>query len=591
MMIFIFKNLRNELVILKPDKGNGIVLIKSTDYFNSLEKLFSDKTKFKKIKEDPTPARLTSIQRYLKQLNKRGELSDSIFKEIRPQNAKLARAHGLPKIHKTFETIPSFRPIVDTTGTTHYSVGKYLSNLLNPLTHNEYTLKDSFDAVERINAIPPELRSNSEYMFVSLDVVSLFTNVPLKKTVNIILKRIYQDKLINTTLSKRSLKKLILDTCKKTAFSSNNKIYEQIDGVSMGGSLGPVLANIIMTELEKTVVDNLVQTGVIKFYVRYVDDTLLLIKKNDIGIILQHFNNFDKNLKFTIDTFSDCVPHFLDIEIYPDGLGIFHKSTQTGQYVNINSFTLWKWKISWMRSLINRAKRICSENRIKTELNRIKDFAAWNGYPKNIVNSIIKQTLKHNNTSRTQVENNPDVVKIYLDLKFCGEIGDQLIKKCFKKLYHCFQKDKQVKFVLNYQTTKMSFYTNTKDKVPLLSQSFVVYKFKCPGCNCSYIGKTERTLFERTREHAYENNNKDQSAIYEHIRSCPCYNHIIDMFNILDNNVNYKTFNISQIRDNTTILERADNWNILLFKEALMIKRHKPSLNCGLKASKELQLF
>ena len=37
----------------------------------------------------------------------------------------------------------------------------------------------------------------------------------------------------------------------------------------------------------------------------------------------------------------------------------------------------------------------------------------------------------------------------------------------------------------------MLFFTNTKDKTPSLSQSFVVYKFTCPGCSCNYIGKTE----------------------------------------------------------------------------------------------------
>ena len=121
-------------------------------------------------------------------------------------------------------------------------------------------------------------------------------------------------------------------------------MYEQIDGVSMGGSLGPVLANIIMTEFEKVVVENLIKTGIVKFYARYVDDTLLVIKRKDIDFILQKFNSFDKSLKFTIDTFEHCVPHFLDIEICPNDLGIYHKNTETGQYTNINSFTLWKWK-------------------------------------------------------------------------------------------------------------------------------------------------------------------------------------------------------------------------------------------------------
>ena len=54
-------------------------------------------------------------------------------------------------------------------------------------------------------------------MFILLDAVSLFTNVPLKKIVDIILKHIYTGKE-TTTLTKRSLKKLILETCQKTAF-------------------------------------------------------------------------------------------------------------------------------------------------------------------------------------------------------------------------------------------------------------------------------------------------------------------------------------------------------------------------------------
>ena len=73
-------------------------------------------------------------------------------------------------------------------------------------------------------------------------------------------------------------------------------IYEQIDGVSMGASLGPVLANIIMTEMERCVVDKLIESGKIKFYARYVDDTLLLVKPEDIEDILQQFNNFHRNL-------------------------------------------------------------------------------------------------------------------------------------------------------------------------------------------------------------------------------------------------------------------------------------------------------
>ena len=117
-------------------------------------------------------------------------------------------------------------------------------------------------------------------------------------TIQVILDRVYKEKLITTTLKKRTLKKLILDTCLKTPFLSGGTIYEQIDGVSMGASLGPVLANIIMTELEKTVVDKLIRSGRIKFYARYVDDTLLLVKSQRTSM------GFSGNSTVTIRTWN-----------------------------------------------------------------------------------------------------------------------------------------------------------------------------------------------------------------------------------------------------------------------------------------------
>ena len=60
-------------------------------------------------------------------------------------------------------------------------------------------------------------------------------------------------------MRKSILKKLIEDSSTKTAFSFDGKIYKQIDGVSKCSSLGPVLANVIMTEFERLVVDKLIK--------------------------------------------------------------------------------------------------------------------------------------------------------------------------------------------------------------------------------------------------------------------------------------------------------------------------------------------
>ena len=152
-------------------------------------------------------------------------------------------------------------------------------------------------------------------------------------------------------------------------------------------------------------------------------------------------------------------------------------------------------------------------------------------------------------------------------------------------------------FLLKEKTTKLCFFTSTKDKTPQLSQSNVIYEFICPGCNSSYIGKTNRTLLVRTQEHALTDK---ESAIYKHLHDCDNIKHIQDLYNLPDiftneNNspstVMNKEFLTQTVRDNTNIIDRDDNWNLLLYKEAYHIKRLTPFLNNGLKASRELRLF
>ena len=115
-----------------------------------------------------------------------------------------------------------------------------------------------------------------------------------------------------------------------------------------------------------------------------------------------------------------------------------------------------------------------------------------------------------------------------------------------------FQKENkcQVHFTLQFD---QNVFTNIKDKIAPLGQSSIIYKFTCPSCSSSYIGKTEITLYERREGHAYYNkNSKDQSAVYKHISSFPNYNHILDILTILK-------LNSLQIRNSATILDRTDN--------------------------------
>ena len=84
-------------------------------------------------------------------------------------------------MHKEFDTIPKFHPIIDTTGTPYYDVGKYLAKLLNPLTTNEFFPKDSFNATTHTQNIPQDLFDKG-YKFISFDVESPCSQTcPLQK--------------------------------------------------------------------------------------------------------------------------------------------------------------------------------------------------------------------------------------------------------------------------------------------------------------------------------------------------------------------------------------------------------------------------
>ena len=144
---------------------------------------------------------------------------------------------------------------------------------------------------------------------------------------------------------------------------------------------------------------------------------LLLVKPEDIDDILQKFNNFHRNLEFTVDKFEDCTPHFLDLEIHPDGLSIYRKDTHTAQFMHFDSFVKWGHQVSWIRSLTSRAVKLCSANRLKDELKNIKRFASYNGFPRWVTNKVMRESRHHEREKTTKKRS----VKIYTCLSVMRE--------------------------------------------------------------------------------------------------------------------------------------------------------------------------
>ena len=110
--------------------------------------------------------------------------------------------------------------------------------MLKPLTKSSYTVESTNMFINKIQ----QVKIPDGYEMVSFDVCSLFTNVPLDFTVDLILDLTYNQKKVNTDIPKESLRTLLLLCTKNIHFAFNGKLFVQIDGAAMGSPLGPVLA-------------------------------------------------------------------------------------------------------------------------------------------------------------------------------------------------------------------------------------------------------------------------------------------------------------------------------------------------------------
>ena len=104
---------------MKPDKGNGVVILDRKLYHNAIQELFSDISKFEKLNEDPTLKREALLQRFLCKLKQKNFLNENEYDKLYPSGSAPARIYGTPKMHKfsPSDSFPKLRPIVSSVGT------------------------------------------------------------------------------------------------------------------------------------------------------------------------------------------------------------------------------------------------------------------------------------------------------------------------------------------------------------------------------------------------------------------------------------------------------------------------------------------
>ena len=94
--------------------------------------------------------------------------------------------YGLAKVHKIVTYgLPSFRPILSALDTRTNKLAKLLVPILELLTTNEYTIKDSFTLSEELQSF------NLKFAMDSFDIESLFTNIPLQETIEVCVESLF----------------------------------------------------------------------------------------------------------------------------------------------------------------------------------------------------------------------------------------------------------------------------------------------------------------------------------------------------------------------------------------------------------------
>ena len=205
--------------------------------------------------------------------------------------------------------------------------------------------------------------------------------------------------------TRKNIKNLLFLCIKNIHFTFENNIYQEKDDVAMESPLRPVLAETFMVHSKRTLMPKLEKF--MKFWKRYVDDTIPYIKLDFITYVNDILNKFHENIKFTDEVECNDIRSFLDVLLMRNNgkseTTAFRKETNNNIYLHWRSFAPITWKKGTLRTLFRSTYTVYSNNNLLQEkLQHIeKYFTEINGYPK----SLLKQTLDSFKTSSKEYNN------------------------------------------------------------------------------------------------------------------------------------------------------------------------------------------
>lgn len=484
-----------------------------SDYDKKMNTLLEDKKTYKIIKTDPTKKYQKQNNELIDRWDKKLYIPPSVAKNLKIHNAITPKIYGLPKIHKN--DVP-LRPIVSCIQSPFNLLSKFLKNILNNIVYkNNYYIRDSIDLKEKIK----DITIPQNYILVSLDVISLYTSIPIKLVTKVIEEKWdeikqYTDIPMNEFIEATEL------TLNSTYFMYKDQIYKQIEGCAMGASISSVAAQMVMEHLESKVLSDI--DFEIPFFYRYVDDCLTAIPKEKIRYIEEKFNAYNKHIQFTSEIENDKKINFLDITLHHTNQTIktewYTKKTWSSRYLNFLSNHPANQKRSVIIGLADRSIRLSDPEYRDAAIKKAKNALKENNHPQKLINKIFKDRLQeflNTKNNQNQIENkNIKKDTRYIALPFVNGLSQQL--QGLHKKYNITICHKAHNLLANN-------FSKLKSVTPLNKRSNVIYEIPCSNCAQVYIGQTSQWLENRLKGHKYDK--KNVTALTNHVST---ENHTFD---------------------------------------------------------------
>ena len=549
-----------DIIVRKADKNNTFVVMTKSSYLEKLDLIVGDENKFLKLDKDPTEDLKKKLNRLIETCNNRTN-DYRVPKLI--GHFKPGYLYGNPKIHKDLSD-PPLRPIISQIGTPSNEVAKNLNNLLKSYLPERYSINSTDEFISLTKA------TTGSGILASLDVENLFTNVPVRETIDLIIQYAYQDPDRKPPpIDDFIMKELLLTCTTETPFKHpNGNIFIQTDGVSMGSPLGPLFANFYMCHLENNVLNALNTENKPNIYCRYVDDIFLTVQDPSIIFSLKEKLQNSSCLKFTYEIENNRTINFLDVKINANrktlNTEIYVKPTSSGQCINFHSIAPYRYKTGVIKTLLNRAYKICSSNEsLNSEIERLKQLFTNNNFPMKTIEKEISNFIskKHHPESQNPDEPTTDPTTLYYRNQMSSQYQQEeknlqnIIENNVKPI-----RNQKIKLMIYYRNKKLSNLLIRNNPHKDSEDHHVVYQYKCPSGECeppqTYIGYTTTTLKQRTTTHAQNGSIKNHNSSTHQLK-----------------------IRSKDILDNTTVIFRSIDMTDLTIAEALLIKTERPLIN------------